>query len=130
MTKGAEHIAVRGPLLTVEWAVLADGTMPARTFFYELPIKTQAALFASFRQIATRGTIQQKRKWNREADDFYAFKCDTPEGRMVRLPCFRKKNRWIIVSGFFKPPQPLWPKWALAEAQRNRDEHNSREEPP
>lgn len=123
------HIIVPGPRMRIEWAVAEDGSMPARDFFYsELSPKTQAKFMASFRRMATTGTIGQKRKFHdNEADGLAAFKADTPEGRMVRLPCFRISNRWIIATGFFKPAQSAWPAWAISDAKRVRDSHEARE---
>lgn len=124
MVEDADLIIVPGPRMSIEWAVREDGTIPAREFFHkELVDATRAILMASFRRMATAGEIRQKRKFNREADGFCAFKCDTPEGRMVRFPCFRIGNRWILAHGFFKPAQNRWPDWALNLAQAIRTEH-------
>lgn len=127
MVNNDDNTIVPGPKMRIEWAVLSDGTMPGREFYNDLPKKTKALFNASWRKMATTGSIGQKRKFKRVDEEFSAFKGDTPENRMVRFPCFRRGNRWILTHGFFKPPQKRWPASAIPTAQRIRDEHLANE---
>jgi hypothetical protein len=46
---------------------------------------------------------------------------------MIRIPCFRIGNRWILTHGFWKEPRSEWPERHFAEANRIYQEVMARE---
>jgi hypothetical protein len=116
MASADEHIAVRVGNRTVEYAVRSDGTMPAREFVESLPLKTQQRILASFFHVAsTAGRGVSPRIFQHERDEIWTFKCKDQK-RRIRLPCFRRLDRWIVTHGFIKPPRALWPEQQFALA--------------
>lgn len=58
-----------------------------------------------------------------ERPPFWAFKrwsMNSPKGGkgMIRIPCFRIDDRWILTHGFWKPPQSEWPECHFTTAQQ------------
>lgn len=109
------HIVVRGRMRTIEYAVRADGSMPAKAFLDSLSQRDRANLMALFTHVAENGEEHlSKGVFRREKKPFYAFKRKSnlgPEGGkgLIRIPCFRVEQRVILTHGFWKPLKPKWP---------------------
>ena len=109
MASSDEHIAVRVGNRTVEYAVRSDGKMPAKEFVESLPPKTKQRILASFHHVAsTAGRGVSPKIFQHERDELWTFKCKDQK-RRIRLPCFRRGDRWIVTHGFIKPPRSKWP---------------------
>ena len=54
---------------------------------------------------------------------------DSPKGGkgMIRIPCFRIDNRWILTHGFWKPSQSKWPECEFVTAEKIHQEVMLRE---
>ena len=70
--------------------------------------------------------------FKKERPPFFAFKRKSrhsPKGGegMIRIPCFRIDNRWVLTHGFSKEPQSEWPERHFAEANRIYEEVTARE---
>lgn len=119
------RIVVPGRIRTIEWAVLASGDMPAKTFYNALDELDRNRLFALFVHIGnngefgiTPGRFKQEERFPKDINNgngrLWAFKDKTnrrPGGGkgMFRIGCFRIDDRWILLDGFWKPPQRMWP---------------------
>ena len=119
------HIVVSGRMRTIEFAVLADGKMPAKAFYESLDARDRDRLFVVFAHVANEGEVGIKSSVFGKEEKFppdinggngrlWAFKDKThrrPGGGigMLRIGCFRMGNRWILLDGFWKPPQSEWP---------------------
>ena len=128
------HIAFEGRKRTVEYAVRKDGTMPAKDFLASLDKRDRNNLRARFQHLADGGEqeMNNDQVFKAERPPFWAFKRDSkhsPKGGkgMIRIPCFRIGNRWILTHGFWKPPQSKWPEHAFTLAEEIRQEVLSRE---
>ena len=60
-----DRIVARGQWGTVEWAVDADGEMPAREFFDALDERDRPKLLALFRRLANEGKIPNREKFRK-----------------------------------------------------------------
>jgi hypothetical protein len=130
MASPDEHIAVRVGNRTVEYAVRSNGMMPAKEFVESLPSKTRLRILASFHHVAsTAGRGVSPRIFQHERDEIWTFKCKDQK-RRIRLPCFRRDDRWIVTHGFVKPPQAEWPEQHFALAFEIMHEVISREASP
>ncbi len=130
MANRDEHIAVRVGNWVVEYAIRQDGTMPAKDFVNSLDPSVKDRILAAFRHVAqTGGRGVPPQVFKHERDELWAFKCKH-EKRRIRLPCFRRNNRWIVTHGFFKPPRSKWPEQEFTLAFLIRDDVVRRESPP
>jgi hypothetical protein len=126
-------IVVRGRLRIVEYAVRADGIMPAKGFFDALYERDRAWLLARFQLLANQGEqgISNESIFRREREIpqdiqgtrgwLWTFKRRTnkrPGGGkgLIRIPCFMIENRWILLTGFWKPPKDKWPEANYTES--------------
>lgn len=123
-----------GRARAVEYAVRKDGTMPAKEFLSSLSTKDQAKLSALFRQLGDLGEKNNNpQRFCHEREGIYAFKWTTKAGPtggkgLIRFPCFRHGNRWILTHGFWKPLNDnKWPEKEFTLAFEIRDEVLQRE---
>ncbi len=130
----SSRIVIKGHVRTVEYAVRADGSVPARDFLLSLHQRDRGHLLARFKHLADGGEQQMNNDqvFKAERPPFWAFKRNSknsPQGGkgMIRMPCFRIGNRWILTHGFWKPPQSKWPESEFAVAQQIRQEVVHRE---
>lgn len=93
------NVAYRGSRLTIEFAVLRDGTLPGRAFLEEQESGRQANIYALFTRLADAGRIDNREKFKKiEGSSFWEFK-----SFQVRMPCyFRPDQRVVITHGFTK----------------------------
>ena len=88
---------------------------------------------AFFKHLADNGEDRlDKHLFRKEKNSFSTFKrtsrCSPQGGKgLIRLPCFRIGNRWILTHGFWKPLRAEWPKDACALAETIRGEVLARE---
>jgi hypothetical protein len=116
MVNPDENVAVRYGDRTVEYAIRAGGSMPAREFVLSLPRQTQQRILAMFCHVlVTGGKGVPPVIFKHEQDEIWTFKCKENK-RRLRLPCFQYKNRWIVTHGFVKPPQAKWPEQEFTRA--------------
>ena len=91
MANRPENIIVAGLKRTIEYAVLDDGSMPAKEFIDSLLQTSPHAetdILARFRHIADGGEANATdQMFKRERDPFSAFKCKVA-GQFVRRPVF------------------------------------------
>jgi len=134
------HIVAEGARRTVEYAVRDDETMPAWGFIKSLEAREKAAVQAFLRHLADVGEegIHNKKRFRRERDAIWAVKRRATKGKrgeskekrassLIRLPCFRDGNRWILTHGFWKPPKAKWPEAEFTLAFEIMNEQLSRE---
>ncbi len=128
------RIAARGHRRIVEYAIRADGRMPAKEFLDGLDIRDRNHLKAWFVHLADGGEqeMNNDQVFKAERPPFWTFKRrskKSPKGGdgMIRMPCFRVDNRWILTHGFWKPPQSKWPEREFTLAEQIRQEVLARE---
>jgi hypothetical protein len=125
MAKDDTHIVVSGRRRMIEFAVLANHEMPAKVFYDSLDQLDRDQLFSLFVHICNNGDFgispgrfRQEARFPKDIDNgngrLWAFKDTTrrsPTGGkgMFRIGCFRIDRRWILLDGFWKPPQRMWP---------------------
>ena len=108
--------------------------MPARDFLISLDKRDRDHLRARFQHLADGGEqeMNNDRVFKAERPPFWAFKRNSkhsPKGGdgMIRMPCFRIGDRWILTHGFWKPPQSEWPEYEFTLAEEIRQEVLARE---
>jgi hypothetical protein len=126
MAKDDDHIVVYGRKRTIEFAVRGNGDMPAKVFYDLLDRRDRARLYSWFVHIVNEDEEEKIKPsvFGPEAEfpqdvnggngKLWAFKGRThrrPGGGkgMFRIGCFRVRDRWILLDGFWKPPQRTWP---------------------
>lgn len=140
------HIVVVGKRRTVEYAVRDDGSKPAKDFLDALEAKEKAAVVALLSHLAEVGEegFHNRKRFRQERPPIWAIKRKAAQGkkekskkkskekrasRLIRLPCFRDGDRWIITHGFWKPPtKSEWPEEEFTLAFKIMNEQLSREE--
>ncbi len=121
-------IAERGAQRTIEYAVRADGTSPAREFVEGLAIPDQMKLARLFKRLADDGQIRDGEKFKRLERDIWEFKIRTRDTG-ARVPCFADGKAWVLTHGFLKKEDRAPPS-EIALAERIRSEDLSRTKPP
>lgn len=124
-------VAAQGKWGTVEWAVDARGSMPAREFYLDvLDDKDKAKILALFQRLAERGEIPNREKFRQLG------KKAGPEGRglwefksfQIRfLGDFRPGKRFMVAHGLRKKRDDL-PRADIDKAIRILAEHDEKEE--
>ena len=129
------NIAAKGRKRIIEYAIRKDGSMPAKEFLDGLDKRDRNHLRARFQHLADGGEqeMNNDQVFKAERPPFWTFKRkskNSPKGGdgMIRIPCFRIGNRWILTHGFWKPPQSEWPEHAFVLAEQIRQEFSAREE--
>ncbi|MCD4726890.1 MAG: hypothetical protein K8R46_04470, partial [Pirellulales bacterium] len=112
------------------------GTLPPDEpdFLLSLTKRDRPHLMARFLHLANGGEQQMNndRVFKAERPPFWTFKRtsrNSPKGGegMIRIPCFRIEDRWILTHGFWKPPQSKWPEREFVTAEKIRQEVMLRE---
>lgn len=106
----ARRLVYEGDRFRITFAVLADGSCPAGTFFDGLSISDKAKLMALFQLFANHGPIANDEKFGVLKDGLYEFK-----SFQIRMPFgYAKNERGVVVvtHGFRKkkdkaPPQEI-----------------------
>jgi hypothetical protein len=106
MTPADPIVIKKGPWGTVEYAVLPDGSAPARTFFEGTTRLEQAKSMALFARLANTGKIQNEQKFKHlgQQDDrkLFEFK-PTPQIRYFGE--FRPGSRFVVAMAVRKKQQ-------------------------
>ena len=122
MSKDADsNIVVRGNQRTIEYAICADGSMPAKEFVEGLDESEQRKLDTLFRRMAETGKIFNKTRFKQVKDRIYEFK-----RYQTRVGCFQIGTRWVLTHGFIKKGD-RWKKSDIERAERIMEEHLARE---
>ena len=122
MSKDADNpIVVSGSFRTIEYAIAANGSMPAREFVENLSVAEKAKIAQLFRKMADLGKLPNREQFKSVRGGICEFK-----KHQIRVFCFRKDDRWILTNGYKKKRNKL----ARAEvdrAERIMREHLERE---
>lgn len=122
MSKSVDsNIVVRGNQRTIEYAICADGSMPAKEFVDALAEGEQRRLDTLFRRMADTGKIFNEEQFKHEKGKIYGFK-----RYQIRIGCFQSEKRWILTHGFIKKDN-RWPRSQIERAVRIMEEHLKRE---
>lgn len=110
-------IAVQGAMRTIEYAVRADGSMPAKVFIESLIIAEQSMLAALFKRMADCGTVPNREQFKQVRDKVFEFK-----KHQIRVFCFRVGNTWVLTNGYKKKKDRLDPA-EISRAEMIMSEH-------
>ena len=122
MSKDADsNIVVRGNQRTIEYAICADGSMPAKEFVEGLDESEQRKLDTLFRRLAAMGKIFNKEQFKQVKGKIFGFK-----RYQTRVGCFQIGIRWVLTHGFIKKGD-RWKKSDIERAERIMEEHLARE---
>ena len=122
MSKDADsNIVVRGNQRTIEYAICADGSMPAKEFVEGLDESEQRKLDTLFRRLAAMGKIFNKEQFKQVKGKIFGFK-----RYQTRVGCFQIGMRWVLTHGFIKKGD-RWKKSDIERAERIMEEHLARE---
>jgi hypothetical protein len=122
MSRDADStIVVRGNLRTIEYAIRANGSMPAKEFIEGLSVPDQAKILVLFRRMAEKGDVPNREQFKLVEGKIFEFK-----KQQIRVFCFRKENRWQLTNGYKKKRDKL-DRSEIDRAQRIMQEHLERE---
>lgn len=117
----ADNLVVRGPRATIEYAVQANGRMPAKEGLRRLSERERARLYVLFERYAREGRILNPDQFKKEEGEIWSFKRD-----QSRVPCFLRGQRVILTHVFTKKRQ-RWPRREFQRAERIMNEHLTQE---
>ena len=115
-------IVVRGNQRTIEYAICANGSMPAKEFIEGLSEPDQAKILVLFRRMAEKGNVPNREQFKLVEGKIFEFK-----KQQIRVFCFRKGDRWLLTNGYKKKRDKL-DRSEIDRAQRIMQEHLEREE--
>lgn len=95
-------IVVRGSLRTIEYAVCANGTMPAKDFIEGLNESDQWKMVTLFARMAEHGKVPNREQFKSVRGKIREFK-----KHQIRVFCFRKEDRWLLTNGYKKKKDKL-----------------------
>jgi hypothetical protein len=100
--------------------------MLARDFLVDELGQDAAQVLPLFAEVAETGRTHNSAKFSPERGEIHAFKT-TIKNKLVRIPCFRISNRWLLLFGFFKKGaqkgRGKWRQEDLDKADNIRLEH-------
>lgn len=113
----AKSIAYQGSRLTIEYAVLPDGKMPAKTFVEGLTHSYQARVLVLFQRLGDHGVIKNPEHFKKVVgSDFFEFK-----RHQVRILAFSLPGRRFILTHGFRKKKDKIDKAELSRAARIRE---------
>ncbi len=122
MSKGADsNIVVRGNQRTIEYAICANGSMPAKEFVEGLSEPDQRKILVLFRRMAEKGNVPNREQFKKVENKIFEFK-----KQQTRVFCFHKEDRWLLTNGYKKKRDKL-DRSEIDRAQRIMQEHLKRE---
>ena len=123
MRKDADRpIVVRGSLRTIEYAVCANGAIPAKDFIESLGESELRQLDTLFHRMADTGKIHNRQQFKQVDGKVYGFK-----RYQTRVGCFQVGDRWRLTHGFIKKSDK-WPKREIERAIRIMQEDLERDD--
>lgn len=114
-------IVVRGNMRTIEYALCANGSIPAKEFIEGLDESGQRRLDTLFRRMADMGRIFNRELFKQVEGKIYEFK-----RFQTRVGCFQIGTRWVLTHGFTKKGD-RWKKSEIERAERIMEDHLARE---
>lgn len=123
------HIAYRGGVLTIAYALERSGHSPGAEFFNGLGDIDQGKVLTLFRYLGDIGRISNPEKFGKLQDNIWEFK-----SFQIRILCSFGSNRTVLIThGFMKKQQKTPPEEIIRakrileeDAQRCTDEHHAR----
>ena len=122
MSKEADRpaVVVRGTMRTIEYAICANGSMPAREFIEGLDDSDQRKLAVLLRRMAEHGSVPNREQFKHVQGKLFEFK-----KHQIRVFCFRHGDSWILTNGYKKKEDRLRPA-KIRQAERIMGEHLAR----
>ncbi|MFQ5424458.1 MAG: type II toxin-antitoxin system RelE/ParE family toxin [Phycisphaerae bacterium] len=130
MSKEADGIVVvRGSSRIIEYAVCANGKMPAKEFIEGLPEADQRKIAVLLHRMAEKGDVPNRQQFKPVRGKLFEFK-----KHQIRVFCFRNGDRWLLTNGYKKKTDRLdsgqirWAETVMQEhLQRERRKQKGRE---
>jgi hypothetical protein len=119
MSKEADtpEVVVRGAMRTIEYAVCANGSSPARDFVENLEPPDQRKLVVLLRRMAEHGNVPNEQQFKHVKGKLFEFK-----KHQIRVFCFRDGDSWILTNGYKKKEDRLR-RAKIRQAERIMAEH-------
>ena len=111
-------IAYRGPLFTIEFAIRADSSVPAHTFFNELDPRWQARFLVLFKNLGDTGRIRSREQFRKFSGEFFEFKAF-----QNRMPCYYRPDRRVVITHGFVKKQDAAPRQEVERAATIKNEY-------
>lgn len=117
-----EPVAYRGCKFSIQYAVRANGSCPAKDFYESLSPGDQAKIMALFIRMGDQGRISNEQKFKSiEGTRLYAFK-----SFQIRIICaFQPNQRLLLLHGVIKQKDRYDPP-DIKTAERVLAEHKGR----
>ena len=115
-------IVVRGSLRTIEYAMRANRSTPARDFIEGLDESDQRKIAVLFRRMADKGNVPNREQFKCVRGRIFEFK-----KHQIRVFCFREGDCWLLTNGYKKKKDKL-DRSEIDRAERVMQEHLEREE--
>ncbi len=123
MSKDADRsIVVRGSLRTIEYAMRANRSTPARDFIEGLDESDQRKITVLFRRMADKGNVPNREQFKCVRGRIFEFK-----KHQIRVFCFCERDRWLLTNGYKKKKDKL-DRSEIDRAERVLQERLEREE--
>ncbi|MCC5830873.1 MAG: type II toxin-antitoxin system RelE/ParE family toxin [Phycisphaeraceae bacterium] len=106
-------IPYKGRRATLRYAVLANGSMPARAFLEGLSLAERAKFNSRIKVLGDEGELPNEQMFRRLDADIWEIKINSPA---LRLLCFRMGDEWVLTHGCRKLPRKAF----QVEIQRAR----------
>jgi phage-related protein len=106
-----DRVVYSGSKVTIEFAELPNGRMPACEFVEQQDRRCQARLYALFQRLGETQRIHNELQFKKLEGAFWEFKADG-----VRLICFFAGNRLLILTNGFKKKSRKTPSNELVRA--------------
>jgi len=116
-----KDVVFKGRVLTIAFAVRADGTMPAKDFYDSLDGEWKSKLMSSFRHMGEMGNFNHRERFKHVEGPIFEFK-----RFQIRMLCFRSESRWVLTNGCSKKGDKLDPS-EIARAFAIMNDHIQRE---
>lgn len=116
------NIAYKGTIFQLEYAILKNGSMPAKDFIDSLDKSDKAKAFKLIEKMGDNGRIPNKLQFKKiEGTEFFEFK-----KFKVRIPCyFKRGGRLVLTHGFVKKSDRI-DKSQIERAERIKQEYELR----
>ena len=111
-------IAYAGPLFTIEYATLTNGSVPGRDFLAQQDPRWQARVYSLYQKLGDLGAIQNREQFKKVSDQFWEFKAF-----QVRMICYFLPGRRVVVTHGFAKKKDAFDKREIRRAEAIKSEY-------
>jgi len=115
-----DNIAYCGGKLTIEFARLSNGSIPASEFLTALEERWQARLLVLFQRLGDFGRIDNREQFKKVKGDIWEFK-----SFKIRMLCYYRPDKRVVVTHGFVKKEDRIPTRELLRAESIKREYES-----